>query len=167
MSIKEEPDPSANPSAQASSRGEFPTEAPKGYEQMLQKLEEEVRGHIRVEQQLKLHIDNLQSKMEDDEKAAKESQDSLKDKAKQCENLDKKVKELTQKCKQLEHRIETTERVSCPLTMGPDSFLTQTNISAEEKLGKFHTDFSQLKRIGDLAQRVSLFDLLFQKCSKK
>lgn len=32
---------------------------------MIQKLEADVRGHIRTEQQLKLHIEGLQSKFED------------------------------------------------------------------------------------------------------
>jgi hypothetical protein len=32
---------------------------------MVQKLEAEARNHIRVEQQLKLHIENIQFKLED------------------------------------------------------------------------------------------------------
>ena len=40
-------------------------EPPKDYELMLQGLEAEARNHIRVEQQLKLHIESLQYKMED------------------------------------------------------------------------------------------------------
>jgi len=32
---------------------------------MIQKLEADVRGHIRTEQQLKLHIEGLQNKFED------------------------------------------------------------------------------------------------------
>jgi hypothetical protein len=35
---------------------------------MLQKLEADVRQHIRIEQQLKLHIESMQEKVEDDEK---------------------------------------------------------------------------------------------------
>jgi FtsZ-binding cell division protein ZapB len=35
---------------------------------MLQKLEADVRQHIRIEQQLKLHIESIQEKMEEDEK---------------------------------------------------------------------------------------------------
>ena len=37
---------------------------PKVYEQMLQKLEGEVRKHFRVEHQLKLHIENLEDRVE-------------------------------------------------------------------------------------------------------
>lgn len=42
--------------------------APKEYEQQLQLYEAEVRNHIKVEQQLKLHIEVLQEKIDDLEK---------------------------------------------------------------------------------------------------
>ena len=42
------------------------------YQKALQKLEKEVRGHIKVEQQLKLYIESLQAKVEESEKADKE-----------------------------------------------------------------------------------------------
>jgi len=35
---------------------------------MLQKFEADVRQHIRIEQQLKLHIETIQEKLEEDEK---------------------------------------------------------------------------------------------------
>eukprot|EP00357_Protocruzia_adherens_P012864 CAMPEP_0115011048 /NCGR_PEP_ID=MMETSP0216-20121206/23737_1 /TAXON_ID=223996 /ORGANISM="Protocruzia adherens, Strain Boccale" /LENGTH=463 /DNA_ID=CAMNT_0002379495 /DNA_START=18 /DNA_END=1409 /DNA_ORIENTATION=- len=47
------------------------------YEKMLQKLENDVRSHIRLEQQLKLHIENMQTKLEELEKAREE--DKLKE----------------------------------------------------------------------------------------
>ena len=40
-------------------------EAPSEYEGMLQKYEAEVRNHIKIEQQLKLHIECVQDKLED------------------------------------------------------------------------------------------------------
>lgn len=43
-------------------------EAPSEYESMLQKYEAEVRNHIKIEQQLKLHIECVQDKLEDQEK---------------------------------------------------------------------------------------------------
>ena len=46
-------------------------EAPSEYEQMLQKYEAEVRNHIKIEQQLKLHIECVQDKLEDQEKLLK------------------------------------------------------------------------------------------------
>lgn len=38
---------------------------------MLQKYEAEVRNHIKIEQQLKLHIECVQDKLDDSEKALK------------------------------------------------------------------------------------------------
>lgn len=46
-------------------------EPPKEYELMLQKLEAEVRNHIRVEQQLKLQLETMQFKMEELENSNK------------------------------------------------------------------------------------------------
>lgn len=48
---------------------------PKEYEEAIQKLEADVRMHIRVEQQMRLHIENLQQKIED---LDKENVNSLK-----------------------------------------------------------------------------------------
>ena len=39
----------------------------KEYEQMIQNLEADVRDHIRIEQQLKLHIESTQYKIEEDQ----------------------------------------------------------------------------------------------------
>jgi len=47
------------------------------YEQMVQKLEAEVRNHIRIEQQLKLHIETVQEKSEEFEKKYHESQKTM------------------------------------------------------------------------------------------
>lgn len=41
------------------------------YDQMLQKYEAEVRNHIKIEQQLKLHIECVQDKLDDNEKLMK------------------------------------------------------------------------------------------------
>jgi hypothetical protein len=43
-------------------------EPPKAYEEMLQKLENDIRSHIRIEQQMKIAIETLQQKLEDKEK---------------------------------------------------------------------------------------------------
>lgn len=40
-------------------------DVPNDYEQMIQKLEGDVRNHIRIEQQLKLHIESIQNKLEE------------------------------------------------------------------------------------------------------
>jgi hypothetical protein len=38
---------------------------PLDYEKIIQKLESDIRSHIRVEQQLKLHIESIQSQLEE------------------------------------------------------------------------------------------------------
>ena len=47
------------------------------YQSALQKLESEVRNHIKIEQQLKLHIENTQSHMEDLEREHAETLDKM------------------------------------------------------------------------------------------
>ena len=48
-----------------SSLSKFKDYPPKEYEELIQKLEGDIRMHIRVEQQMRLHIENLQQKIED------------------------------------------------------------------------------------------------------
>ena len=78
-----------NSSSQASN-GELITE----YESMIQKLEAEVRNHIRVEQQLKLHLDSFQTKIEENEKREENNIKTiqmLNDKIKQLQNDNKNI----------------------------------------------------------------------------
>jgi len=70
MSLKfDEGDSSSKPSKQNSLLTDKSAlsgiEPPKEYEIMIQKLEAEARNHIRIEQQLKLHIESLQFKIEE------------------------------------------------------------------------------------------------------
>jgi hypothetical protein len=46
----------------------FSTETLKDYEEVIQKFEGDIRKHIRIEQQMKLHSESLQQKIEDKEK---------------------------------------------------------------------------------------------------
>ena len=50
-------------------------EPPKEYEIWIQKLESDVRTHIRVEQQLKLHIETVHGKMEELERKIKTAEE--------------------------------------------------------------------------------------------
>lgn len=43
-------------------------EPPQDYEELIQKYEADIRKHIRIEQQMKLHSESLQQKLEDKEK---------------------------------------------------------------------------------------------------
>jgi hypothetical protein len=46
----------------------FTTDTLKDYEEVIQKFEGDIRKHIRIEQQMKLHSESLQQKIEDKEK---------------------------------------------------------------------------------------------------
>jgi hypothetical protein len=63
-------DPSINTMSSSESFQSM-AEPPKDYEQMLQKYEAEVRNHIKIEQQLKLHIECLQDKLEEADRQAR------------------------------------------------------------------------------------------------
>lgn len=56
----------------------FEEEGISSYESSLQKLEAEIRQHIRIEQQLKLYAENTQQKYDDLAKAKEEAESSLK-----------------------------------------------------------------------------------------
>lgn len=47
----------------------FNLEPPMEYEEIIQKLEADIRKHIRIQNQLKLHIESLQAKVDESEKA--------------------------------------------------------------------------------------------------
>jgi hypothetical protein len=64
---------------------------PKEYENVIQKLEADIRNHIRVEQQLKLHIETIHSKLDDLESRSKQFENR---KLEQQTMMDFKLKEL-------------------------------------------------------------------------
>ena len=82
------------------------------YESMIQKLELEVRSHIRLEQQLKLHLDSFQGKMEEYEKSE--------------DNYKKTIQKLNDEIKQLKTEIKHIQ--------SENSELKEKNESLEEKL---------------------------------
>ena len=66
--ISQEPSSPNELTIKTTTESQFCTEQNNEYEQMIQKLEGDVRQHIRIEQQLKLHIESIQEKLEEDEK---------------------------------------------------------------------------------------------------
>lgn len=105
-------------------------EPPKDYEQMLVKYEAEVRNHIKIEQQLKLHIECIQDKLDDSDKQKdafkrqkkREEEDYVKElqrykdllglREKESENLKHELKkiqkqneDLRRSCEQLESQV--------------------------------------------------------------
>ena len=60
---------SANPESSARSNFSEMEGPPKVYEELIQGLEAEIRKHIRIEQQLKLHIESVENRVEELEKS--------------------------------------------------------------------------------------------------
>lgn len=73
----------------------------KDYEEIIQKLEEETRNHIRIEQQFRLHIDALQEKIEEIEKNENKLKTELQLKIEICNDLKQKLKEVNEKYNKL------------------------------------------------------------------
>ena len=73
------------------------------YEQMVQKLEEETRNHVRIEQQLKLHIEGLQFRVDELEAKLGETASKLK---KSHEESIKKEQEAASRKKKSEEKYE-------------------------------------------------------------
>jgi hypothetical protein len=78
------------------------------YEGMLQKLEAEVRQHIRIEQQLKLYVESTQAKLDDLEK----TYDPIKNESikKDNEELKNTAYTLSEKVKKRENEIESYKK---------------------------------------------------------
>jgi len=78
------------------------------YESSLQKLEAEVRQHIRVEQQLKLYVESVQSKLDDQEKDGETAKtvEALKG----IENLQQRNVSLSEKLKASELQIRELKK---------------------------------------------------------
>jgi hypothetical protein len=70
---------------------------------MLQKLEADIRGHIRLEHEMKLHLDYLEGKVEELENASlKSSQDK--------KSFTKKIKDLEEKLAKAQTNNEESEK---------------------------------------------------------
>lgn len=85
---------------------------PKEYEQQLQQYEAEVRNHIKVEQQLKLHIEVIQEKLDDLEKEKTQFQAIMDKTKKDIESQIKKQFEqiMEQKDKEIDRLIAEVKK---------------------------------------------------------
>ena len=127
------------------------------YEPMLQKLEEETRDHIRVEQQLKLHIDNLQEKIEEIERTSTELREKVNKKEEICQSLKESLKVAELRCDELKGKIEMFEKAATPFSTNIEQSHSQISICVEEKAYKPHVDVSKIRSVGDFAKRVVVF----------
>lgn len=83
--------------------------APREYEKQIQKLEADVRTHIRVEQQLKLHIEGMQQQFDD--MLAKSATD-LEQAEKLIQGLEGKVKDKDAACKKAEGDLKVQKQTA-------------------------------------------------------
>ena len=66
-------------------------EPPKEYEKIIQKLEADIRGHIRLEHEMKIHMDYLEAKVEKFEKEQKTVDVTTSTMTRQMESLTEKL----------------------------------------------------------------------------
>ncbi|CAI2386564.1 unnamed protein product [Moneuplotes crassus] len=78
----------------------FNLEPPMEYEEIIQKLEGDIRKHIRVQNQLKLHIESLQGRVDDKEKESVVKNQQIIDLTEHMEALRGSIAEMNQKKKQ-------------------------------------------------------------------
>ena len=137
---------------------------PEKYEKLLQKLESDVRTHIRVEQQLKLHIESMQAQLDeaqslnqsdpDEIEKMKEEMEVKENHVKKLEQqlLDKErsLKEKTQHTKVLEEKLKSLESKHKQELERLRSELEQykQQKSQEEKIRQLQIDLNQIPGTG-------------------
>lgn len=67
---------------------------PKDYEEIIQKLEGDVRSHIRVEQQMRLHIENIQDKLEHADRARDKTKSQYKEEMQEVKREKRRLDDL-------------------------------------------------------------------------
>jgi hypothetical protein len=122
-------------------------------EQLLQKVEEEVRQHIRVEQQLKLHIEALLAKAEATDREQRRMEEgylALKAKLEQCEEEVLRLRgrdartERRLKIKELKIGSSTPDAIG-PLMMKSSKALHKKQREGTRPLGKQDQDLARLR----------------------
>ena len=74
----------------------IPKKVPIVYEKMIQKLEADIRGHIRLEHEMKIHMDYLEGKVEKFEKEENKHKDEVYILTKKVNALQEKLKLVQQ-----------------------------------------------------------------------
>eukprot|EP00347_Sterkiella_histriomuscorum_P023839 403333209 len=104
-------------------------EPPKDYEAMLQKYEAEVRNHIKIEQQLKLHIECVQDKLDDSEKAREKMK---KEKSSQDEEITKDLQRYKELLSLREKEIESLKKEYKRVLSGNEEFKKKIDLLERE-----------------------------------
>eukprot|EP00826_Nyctotherus_ovalis_P011950 TRINITY_DN13116_c0_g2_i3.p1 TRINITY_DN13116_c0_g2~~TRINITY_DN13116_c0_g2_i3.p1 ORF type:complete len:162 (+),score=65.52 TRINITY_DN13116_c0_g2_i3:280-765(+) len=158
INIKEDTSSSVNDPSADSRKGEVSASAEKSYDQLLRKLEEEARDHIRIEQQLKLYIDSMEEQIDESEKEINLLKSELKGKIGEINVLKENAKEADSKCQELKQRVEMLERNASPAKETFDQSHTQLTVSAEKKPARASTEFAKSKRMMNMSKKVLIVD---------
>lgn len=121
------------------------------YEPTIQKLEEETRDHIRIEQQFRLHIDCLQDRIEKLEASEKQLKHDLKARMDACNQLKEKLKESNEKYNELRQRMK---KHASPIDGGAGKQHTRSNISIDEKPNKTCSEYSHVRKPSEILLTV-------------
>ena len=125
------------------------------YQKALQKLEGEVRNHIKIEQQMKLHIDSTQAKIEEYEKNKSDSGT--------LDNLKRENIKLIEKIKSMEkHNENSDEKMryvkELNLLKGLAQKDSQKNSELEKLNRKLEMEVSYLQRKLEIVNREAATD---------
>ncbi len=121
---------------------------------MIQKLEGDVRNHIRIEQQLKLHIESIQNKLEEIERSKDTHNKKYIDQIEQLKKEKRRMDELiTIKENQLSAAEESIKNASSKIKSFEEEVLKSKNL--EEKLKFMEKKYN--KDIAKLQGEITLF----------
>eukprot|EP00826_Nyctotherus_ovalis_P010603 TRINITY_DN12789_c0_g2_i1.p1 TRINITY_DN12789_c0_g2~~TRINITY_DN12789_c0_g2_i1.p1 ORF type:complete len:159 (+),score=46.00 TRINITY_DN12789_c0_g2_i1:264-740(+) len=133
----------------------------KEYEEMLQRFEEESRNHIGIEQQLKLHIEILQEKMEESNRSIDSLKAEFKAKSDECKALQEELAKTLEKYKQLQ-QAESVEDYTSPFITIADQSRTQGSTA---KHGRSQDFISKFKR--DSSKKVTNIMKIVEQCEEE
>lgn len=109
---------------------------PKEYERIIQKLEADIRGHIRLEHEMKIHMDYLEAKVEKFEKEQKQLEEEKKQTAKKISQLQEKINlfktdrdDQAKQTKKLKIRLDEMKKISQQLERDNDHLKVQLESS--------------------------------------
>lgn len=118
----------------------------KEYEEMLQRFEEESRNHIGIEQQLKLHIEILQEKVEESSRGMESLKAELEAKSGECRALQEELAKALEKHRQLQ-QAESVEDYTSPFITVAEQSRTQGSTTkhgrSQDFISKFKRDSSK------------------------
>jgi predicted nucleic acid-binding Zn-ribbon protein len=117
---------------------------------MLQKLEADIRGHIRLEHEMKIHLDYLEGRVEELENTNLKVTSEKKSLTKKLKDLEEKLKTASDEAEKVDKRHrEAVERLERDLKEVASKIhrQKQDNMSTVEYTGEESTVLDQYKKI--------------------